>query len=385
MLARNSAVGLALAAATLASGCGGGGGNGGPEEFQVVALRRDVAGNTVRSFSARYATLESGALRQGEGYSSETAAIAAFSDMPFAVDASRSLSATPPWGPAVAGRMSEDGVFAAATTASAPDEPSILLAIRRHPSPTLADLVGEWFVARYVRRPGSIGGSSVYCALSEGQISAAGTFLVTDEPDVNADGVVAGPPALSIFSSVVFDPGGWVLIDEVGASFRGGLSSDGSVLLLATAGPGDADVWVLFRRGLSSDTSEVSGSHVLAGFQRSGTAFASLAGVATFAGISGGSSSLVGNVDGSPTPPFFPDVGLFLHVSGKAILSLGPLSFVGASGPSGRYLAAIGGLSAGDEPSLHVFVRRPAARAPAFRSRPRSSSPREETGVRTAP
>lgn len=44
-------------------------------------------------------------------------------------------------------------------------------------------------------------------------------------------------------------------------------------------------------------------------------------------------------------------------VSGRSVISLGALDLAGVSGPAGRYLVSIGGLSAGDEPGIYVFVR----------------------------
>ena len=365
MRTSRAVLGAALLAALALPGCGGSGGDdGGPVEYHVLALERDVVGDTVRSFSVRYAIAEPGTLRGGEGYASATGGLSAQPDLPFAVDAARTLTASPAWGAPVAGRMSEDGVLGAATTATAGNEPALLLAVRRHPAPTLDDLVGEWFVCRFRRSPGALGGSSALCSTGAAQISPLSAFVETDDPDVNDDGVVnGGPPPLAFVQSVVLLPGGWIGIEGPGSAFRGSLSADGNVLLLGTVGsglvgvPGDADVRVLIRRGLSIDTSEAVGTHAVAGFARSGPAFASLAGTATFAGLSGGTTSLVGNVDGTATPPFFPDLGLFMQVSGRSFVDFGALDVRGAAGPGGRWLVTVGGFTNGDEPGMFVFVR----------------------------
>jgi hypothetical protein len=351
--------GAVLIAGLALLGCGGGSGGGAaaPVEYHVLALHRDVALDTVRSFTVRYALTETSTLRGGEGYSSDGGGLLPQADLPFAVDASRGLTASPAWGSPVAGRMSEDGVFGAAVTVGAGNAPDLFLTVRRNPAPSLDDLVGEWFVARYVRSPGALGGSSAYCSLTEAQIGPLSNFTETGPPAFNDDGVVTGPPSLSFLASVVLLPGGWIAIEFLGSSFRGSLSADGNVLLLGSAVAGDADVWILVRRGLAQDTSQALGTHQFAGFQRSGPAFASLAGSATFAGLTGGTTSLVGNVDGTLTPPFFPDLDLYMQVSGRSVLALGALTLGGVSGPTGRYLVSIGGLTAGDEPGIYVFVR----------------------------
>jgi hypothetical protein len=199
----------ALSLATLwLAGCGGGsGGEASPvSEYHVIALQRDIAGDSVASYTVRYASREAGALRGGSGFASSTGGPAAQPDLPFAVDAARSLTASPPWGPPATGRMSEDGVMGAATAVAAGLAPHLMLVVQRHPSPTLADLVGEWFVAGYARRPGATGGSSTTCFLSESQISPAGSLTTTGLEHVNSDGVVtSGIPSVTALSSVSVD------------------------------------------------------------------------------------------------------------------------------------------------------------------------------------
>jgi hypothetical protein len=262
--------------------------------------------------------------------------------------------------------MSEDGVFGVATANTAGTAPGLLVVVRRDPAPTPADLVGEWLRLTWIRRPGALGGSRAYCSFVEVQITPGSVFSETAVPDYNDDGVInAGPPALSALHAVGVLPGGWISVDRgaFGTPMRGGLSSDGNVLLLGTvesgpAGvPGDAEVQLLLRRGLAIDTAEALGSVAVFGFQSSTSAFASLFGAGALAAPPGGASSLRANVDGSITPPFFPDLGVFVQVSGKAFVDLGSLDLRGAAGPLGGYVAAIGGLSNGDEPGLYLFVR----------------------------
>jgi hypothetical protein len=356
---------FSLAVALTACGGGGGGGGGGVREYHVLSLHRDVSGDTVVSRSLRYTDVGGPALGSGEGYASDVAGLASQPDLPFAVDGSRTLTTTPAGSAALLGRMSEDGVFGAASTDGAGGAPELLLVVRRDPAPTPAALVGEWFQLTWIRRPGA-GGSDSYCEFVEAQISLASVLIETDEPTYNDDGVVnGGPPSLSFPRSVSILPGGWVEVDSgaVGVPLRGGLSTDGHVLLLGAAGsglvgiPGDAVIQVLVRRGLAIDTSDVVGAPRLAGLAASGAGFASLAGTGTLPGPTGGSISLVGNVDGTVLAPASRPLDATVLVSGKSSLTLGGLLLLGAAGPSGGFLATIGGLSDGNGPGMYVFVR----------------------------
>ena len=88
--------GAVLLAGIALTGCGGssGGGAPAPVEYHALSLHRDVATDTVRSFTVRHAITETGALRGGEGYSSDGGGLLPQPDLPFAVDASRGLTAS---------------------------------------------------------------------------------------------------------------------------------------------------------------------------------------------------------------------------------------------------------------------------------------------------
>jgi hypothetical protein len=352
----------------LLAGCGGGGGGGGaPASYHVLSLHRDLVGDTVWSLTARYVAGGGGSLVQGEGYSSEGGGLSAQADLPFMVNASRDITAAPAWGAPVVGRMAMDRVFGAATATTAGVEPDLLVVARRNPNPQLSDLVGEWFVLAWTRSPGGLGGSSASCSLFEAQITVGAVFSFTMGASLsNMDGtVMVTPPSFATLDPVAILAGGWVsVLRGSGVPMQGSLSSDGRCMLLGTVGsglvgvPSDAEVWILLRRGLANDTAQALGSVAVAGLQRSTSAdFACLSGTGSFVGPIGGTSSLLGNVDGVLTPPFFPDLSLNIQVSGRAYVGLGGVSLEGASGPAGGYLATVGGFAPGDEPGLFLFVR----------------------------
>jgi hypothetical protein len=357
---------LALGSAAC-GGSGGGSGDGGGAaldgSYQAIVLRRDVAGDRVRSTTAVYAADGQGLLTGVEAWSRDAGALVgpfAPEDLTFSVDASRSLVLSGLATPTLTGRVAADGSVAALTSTAAGADPCWMVLTRRRTDVTLADVVGEWWWMQWTHQPLN-GTTKGYAAMGEAQILTDGR-LVYRTWTYNDDGQIDPVPALFSASTVTFPGGGAVLADaDVNVQWRGGLSADGNLLLLAVAdgaGAAWASVAVLVRRGDAQDVSDLAGDHGVYGFQSVGTPFACTFGTLSVPGTTGGSWTFAGNRDGTILASSVRPLDAFVWVSGEVRLDVATASpYRGGLAPDGRFGAVSGNFSAGGHPTTLFWVR----------------------------
>jgi hypothetical protein len=239
-----------------------------------------------------------------------------------------------------------------------------MLATRMNPAPSQMDLEGDWILVQFSLVPEPAPSTDLLGLGAFGRVEINNNgAAVFHFHTYNLDGVTDPLPVTHMPSELVVDDEGWVLWNNLTTNetdFRGGLSSDGNLILLGAMDVfgGQAGIRVLVREGLTTSVAEVSGTYLAGGFTwfggqpPNGGAFP-LNGKMVLNGSGDGIWTVVSGTSGEVLPVAY-DVGV------EGIIDVEFLSqkmLRGGTGTGGEFLIMTGPFDQTNEPWFQAMVR----------------------------
>ena len=244
-------------------------------DYHYVQMTGLPFGSPYRSETGRFVTVRKDSVRFEEAYrtfdgSVEGPLVPPARALSFHDD--RGVAFTDPADWVIQGRFSGDGSVAVLHGDTLNPHVGFMFATRMNPAPVQADLEGYWLLVQFglVPEPApstDLLGLGAFGRVEINNLGAAGFHFHT----YNLDGQVDPLPVVHMMSELVVDDEGWVVWNNLTTNevdFRGGLSSDGNLMLLGAMEVfnGQAGIRVLVREGLATSMAEVSGNYLAGGF-----------------------------------------------------------------------------------------------------------------------
>lgn len=253
------------------------------------------------------------------------------------------------------GRITANGMLAAASVHDPAATPAFHILVRELAAPTIANLAGEWLSLLFFRSSAMGGGQGA--SFAQQTIEADGSGSLTNIVQ-NADGSISNPGFFAVHSYGVSASGSVTRSNSGGGEMEGGISEDGTVILLAgDFGDGYAQLQILVRR-LPATLAQSSVSYDLSGWQSHASLPAPLWGGWTYDGswFALHTSVVGGVVEETLNSALIWNPADENQITAIAPLSAGPM-FRGAVSPAGEFIVMAGGFVHDDLPTLGVLIR----------------------------
>jgi len=337
-------------------------------EYHYVQMTGLFYNSPYRSETGRFVTVRGDSIRFDGAYRTYDGAVTGPVIPPARAmtlqDDERGVVFTDPADWNLQGRFSGDGSVAVLHSDTLITYVGFMLATRMKPAPSQMDLEGYWILVQFglVPEPAPSTDLLGLGAFGRVEIDSNGSAMFHYHT-YNLDGAIDPLPVVHMPSELVVDDEGWVLWNNLTTNevdFRGGLSSDGNLILLGAMEVfnGQAGIRVLVREGSATSVAEVSGTYLAGGFTWLGGQSPSFGaypvnGKMVLNGSGDGMWTIFSGTSGGRLPVAY-DVGVEGIISVES-LSLNMLR--GGAGTGGEFLIMTGPFDQSEAPWFQAMVR----------------------------